>query len=68
MIINKALDEIEKTLLLETAKSLPENEPVGAEGETITIADMLPELTQSELDYIFENYTGNMSKGKSKIK
>lgn len=56
------IEEWQKDLLKIVAGNLPQYPPLKPGGD-ITIREMLPKLTEEELDYVVSQYTGTMEKG-----
>lgn len=55
-------DEIDEQALDMVAKSLPLYPPLKPGGD-VTISEMLPELSNEELDYVMKKYNGTMKLG-----
>jgi hypothetical protein len=50
-------------LLDSLAAGIPLNPPLKAGGEAMTICEMYPDLTKTELDYVVAQYQGSMKRG-----
>ncbi len=59
------LKEWEKGMLDGVVSDLPLNEPypIDAKNPHTTVKDILPDLTEQELDYVMSKYKGEMERG-----
>jgi hypothetical protein len=55
------IDEIEKQMLLDIAKELPKYPPLKLGGD-VTVKELYPQLSDEEIEFVMNNYTGEMKK------
>jgi hypothetical protein len=57
------MSKVTMELLDTLAAGIPVNPPLNSGGEAMTICEMYPDLTKTEVDYLMTKYHGNMKKG-----